>query len=446
MSPISQAILTSWSVEPKFALSVTVTLVLYWRGWRALHRASPQRFPTWRAFAFTGGLIALWLAVASPLDAFSAFLLSAHMVQHLLLLLVAPPLTLMGAPFLPLLRGLPRKFARDGVGPFLVWPGARRVGHAILNPVNCWIVMAFTLLAWHVPAIFDLALRSPPWHRIEHGCFFGAALLFWWPVVRPFPSRPRWPLWSVPLYLLSADLVNTTLSAILTFADHVLYPQYLEVPRLFGTTALGDQSCAGLIMWVPASLFLLIPAALTTIQSLSSSRLLVHPHGLHRHLNSRAPKHSVPARIFQYFARARTPFRLNTPRERHIREKRPFDLLCVPLLGPFLRARSGRRILQASLFIIATAVIVDGILGPQVGYANLAGVLPWTYWRVFVVIALLAAGNFFCMACPFMLFRELGRRLGLRQHSWPREVALKMAGHCAPGIVLLGLRSLQLVG
>ena len=95
------------------------------------------------------------------------------------------------------------------------------------HPVICWIVMAVTLCAWHVPAAFDLALRSPGWHKVEHACFFGASLLFWWPVVRPFPAIRSWPLWSVPLYLLAADLLNTALSAILTFSDHVLYPTLL---------------------------------------------------------------------------------------------------------------------------------------------------------------------------------------------------------------------------
>src|SRR4029077_6986312 len=237
-------------------------------------RTLPARFPSSRRFAFVGGLAALWLAIASPLDAFSGLLLSAHMVQHLLLMSVAPPLILLGTPLLPLLRGLPRRFARDGVGPFLIWPALRRAGHALTHPLNCWIVMAVTLCAWHVPAAFDLALRSQPWHKLEHACFFGASLLFWWPVVRPFPSRPYWPLWSVPLYLLAADLLNTALSAILTFADHALYPQYLQVPRLFGTTALSDQNSAGLIMWVPGSLAFLIPAALIAMQYLSPGHLL----------------------------------------------------------------------------------------------------------------------------------------------------------------------------
>lgn len=379
-------------------LAMLALLVLYLRGWLVLHRVLPAQFPPWRLFSFVGGLVMLWLAIASPLDAFSGLLLSAHMVQHLLLMSVVPPLILLGAPILPLLRGLPRKIAHDGVGPFLVWPALRRTGIALTNPLACWMTMAVTLTAWHVPAAFDLALRSPGWHKVEHACFFGASLLFWWPVIRPYPSRPQWPLWSLPVYLLAADLLNTMWSAILTFSDHVLYRPYLDAPRLFGTTALSDQNCAGVIMWVPGSVVFLIPAALIAIQYLSAGHSLVRPQR----------KPIAPVHV---------------PRLAHT--KKPFDLLNVAMIGPFLRAQSGRRFMQAALLIAAVAVIVDGLLGPQVSSMNLAGVLPWTYWRAFSIVALLAAGNFFCMACPFMLFRELGRRLGLRQREWPRMLRSK---------------------
>jgi len=419
MSPTSQAILSSWSFDPKIALGMVVLLILYLRGWLILHQTSPTRFPAWRSLAFVGGLVALWLAIASPLDAFSGLLLSAHMVQHLLLMSVAPPLILLGAPLLPLLRGLPRKFARDGVGPFLTWPALRRAGHTLTHPLNCWLVMAVTLCAWHVPAAFDLALRSPAWHKVEHACFLGAWLLFWWPVVRPFPSRPQWPLWSVPIYLLAADLLNTALSAILTFSDHVLYPTYLAAPRLFGTTVLGDQSCAGLIMWVPGSLVFLIPAALIAIQYLSPGHLLVHPQRVPSARNTGSALIQVQSPVSSSVGL----FRQSKPTS--FVAQKSFDLLSVPLVGPFLRARSARRFMQAVLFMIALVVIADGLFGPQVSSNNLAGLLPWVCWRASVIIALLAAANVFCMACPFMLFRELGRRLGLPQRAWPQALRSK---------------------
>src|SRR5258706_7167668 len=294
MASVSQAILSSWSFDAKITLGIVAVSILYLRGWRILHRTSPARFPGWRALAFLAGLGTVWLAISSPLDAFSGLLLSAHMVQHLLLMSVAPPLILLGAPFLPLLRGLPRKFAPDGLGPFLTWPTLRQVGKALTHPMNCWIFMAVTLCAWHVPALFDLALRSPVWHKVEHACFFTAWLFFWFPVVRPFPSRPQWPLWTVPFYLLAADLLNTALSAILTFSERVLYPTYLAAPRLFGTTVLGDQSAAGVIMWVPGSLVYLVPAALIAIRYLSSSNPLVRPQNVRSKRNGDA--RSLPVR------------------------------------------------------------------------------------------------------------------------------------------------------
>jgi cytochrome c oxidase assembly factor CtaG len=406
MSPLAQAIFSSWSIDPKLTLGLIASALLYLRGWLLLRRIAPRRFLVWRLGAFLGGLVVFWVAIASPLDAFSGLLLSAHMVQHLLLMSVVPPLLLLGAPLLPLLRGLPRTFAHDGLGPFLSWPRLQRLGHWLTHPVVCWLAMAVSLCAWHVPAAFELALRSPAWHKVEHACFLGTSLLFWWPVIRPFPSRPHWPLWTVPIYLLAADLLNTALCAILAFSEHVLYPTYATAPRLFGTTALSDQAAAGVIMWVPGSLVFLIPASVLVIRFLSPSHSLVRPA---RTNAGTAPSISSRTRPGTIAAVARAPF----------------DLLTVPVVGRFLRARYGRRALQAVLLVISIAVIADGLFGPQTGSANLAGVLPWTYWRALTVVALLAVGNLFCMACPFMLPRELGRHLDLEPRAWPRALRSK---------------------
>ena len=188
MSSVSQAILSSWSFDPRITLGIIALIVLYLRGWRILHRTSPARFPGWRALAFLAGLGTVWLAIASPLDAFSGLLLSAHMVQHLLLMSVAPPLILLGAPFLPLLRGLPRKFARDGVGPFLTWPALRLVGTTLTHPLNCWLIMAVTLFVWHVPAAFDLALRSPACINSSTPVFSAPGSSFGGPSFAPSPA------------------------------------------------------------------------------------------------------------------------------------------------------------------------------------------------------------------------------------------------------------------
>ena len=404
MTSTAKALLSSWSIDPGLALALSVSGLIYVRGWIILHRLTPALFQRWRLLSFLAGLVTFWLAVNSPLDAMSSLLLSAHMVQHVLLLMVVPPLLLLGSPVLPLLRGLPRPLARDGIAPFLHWMPLRNVAHLLTAPTVCWILMTSTLCAWHIPAAFELALRSASWHKVEHGCFLGAALLFWWPVVRPFPYRPRWPLWCLPLYLFAADLVNTALSATLTFSDHVLYPTYAQVPRLFAPTALSDQATAGVIMWIPGSLAFLIPAVALAIRFLSPTALL----------------HQAGATL----AKARASPSINRlpiqDNERH-----PFDLLAVPVLGNFLRSRLARRTMQIAMLLLAIAVIIDGVRGPQSSSVNLAGLLPWTYWRAFAVVALLAAGNFFCMACPFTLARDLGLRAGWRQRPWPRALRSK---------------------
>jgi putative membrane protein len=243
--------------------------MVYVRGWRTLSRLTPGVFSQRRLSTFLAGLGVLWLALASPIDAFDPFLLADHMLQHLLLMVVAPPLILLGAPALPLLHGLPRWAVRDGLGPFLSWPPLGRLGHILTHPAVCWLLMAVAMLGWHVPAAYELALRSPGWHDVEHACFFVTSVLFWWPVIQPWPSRPQWPQWTIPLYLLLGDFVNSALSAFLAFCDRVLYPTYLAVPRLFGISALNDQVAAGAIMWVIGSFAFVVPAVVITVRLLS---------------------------------------------------------------------------------------------------------------------------------------------------------------------------------
>src|SRR4029453_3719689 len=130
-----------------------------------------------------------------------------------------------------------------------------------------WLVMSLAIWAWHVPAAFELALVSRACHVAEHATFLGAGLLFWWPVVRPWPFHARWSRSAMIPYLLLADIQNTALAAILVFSDRVLYPSYA------GPGALADQVLAGLLMWVPMSLAYLVPAAVLTARWLSPDGL-----------------------------------------------------------------------------------------------------------------------------------------------------------------------------
>ncbi len=270
MPSASQAVLLSWSIPPTATFALALTTLIYLRGWLLLSRAGVPFVPLWRAVSFVLGMLSLWIALASPLDTFSSFLITAHMGQHMVLMMIAPPLILMGAPLIPLVRGLPIFAAREFAGPFLNWRVATRVGNALIHPAVALILMGLAMFAWHTPRLYELALSSSAWHEFEHTCFFVASLIFWWPVIQPWPSNPQRARWIVVPYLLIGDLQNTIVSAILVFSDRVLYPSYAAMPRLFGFPALADQVASGAIMWVVGSTVFLIPATVIAVQCLSS--------------------------------------------------------------------------------------------------------------------------------------------------------------------------------
>jgi cytochrome c oxidase assembly factor CtaG len=281
MQPVAQAVVRSWSIPPAATFAIVLSALIYLRGWWLLRHAGSPNIPPWRAATFLLGLLILWVALASPMDVFNGFVLTAHMLQHMLLMMLAPPLILLGTPLVPMVRGLPVFAAREFAGPFLNWSVAKRVGSALSNPVFALLLMGIVMFVWHTPALYELALRSPAWHQTEHACFLVASLIFWWPVVQPWPSRAQWPRWAMVPYLMVGDLQNTALSAILVFSDRVLYPSYSTVPRLFRFSALEDQAAAGAIMWVVGSLAFLIPAIVIAAECLSSkpprSGIAAHP-------------------------------------------------------------------------------------------------------------------------------------------------------------------------
>jgi polyferredoxin len=250
-----------------------------------------------------------------------------------------------------------------------------------------------------VPAAYELALRSPGWHEVEHACFLFTSLLLWWTVVQPWPGRSHWSRWAVVPYLVSADLVNTALSAFLAFSNRVLYPTYAAAPRIFGLSAMQDQAGAGAFMWVVGSAIYLLPAVGVTMSLLSRRR----------------PRHAL-VQIG------------GTPAAGRVRAAQQFDLLRIPVVGTLLRARYGRQLLQAVSLLVMCIVIAHGFIGHPMAAMNLAGVLPWNIVRALGVLALLFMGNLFCMACPFTLPRELGRRFGWARFRWPQWLRVKWIG------------------
>jgi putative membrane protein len=245
---------------------------LYCRGWLRVRRRLPEIASPWHPTAFLGGLVALWIAAGSPLAACDGDLLTFHMVQHLLLTTVAAPLILLGAPALPLLYGFPDLVRLRGLAPALRWQPVRAVSRVLGQPAVCWAMAMIVFLGWHIPATFELGRRSMPWHVFEQATFFASGLLFWWPVIQPWPSTPALPRWSVPLYLFLATLPCDALSAFLAFSDRVIYPAYLSVPRHFGLSALQDQEQAGALMWLVVTIAYVLPAGIIMISVLSPKR------------------------------------------------------------------------------------------------------------------------------------------------------------------------------
>jgi cytochrome c oxidase assembly factor CtaG len=381
---VAVAALASWNLDPRVIALLVLIGFVYVRGWMRGRRL--VRFPNQneRMMAFLAGLSLIFFATESPLDAFDSLFLSAHMTQHLLLMMIAPPLILLGEPMLPLLRGLPKAWVKEGLGPFLTWPALRRFSGWLVSPLITWLIFAISTVFWHLPFFYELALSSPGWHEVQHASFFWTGILFWWPIVRPGPARYRWPLWVGIPYLLTSDFINTGISAFYIFSDRVLYPTY-EAVRMSGLTAREDQTLAGAIMWVPGSIVYLIPAVGIAMRMLSNSRRY------------------EPA-----------PVALR----REKRQKRPSLLtrFAVP---------QWRRVAQVCMLLVALAVMADGFFGPQVAPLNLAGVLPWIHWRALSIFALLLIGNLFCMACPFTLVRDIGRLVFPATLRWPRALRNK---------------------
>lgn len=255
-----------WTVSSGFALSA----IVYARGWARIRRTRPGQFPAWRLFAFLGGILALFVAVASPLDTLSESLLFMHMAQHFVLMSVGPPLIVLGAPLVPMLRGLPRWIIRS-LNPVFVARVFHAAGRFLTRPRVAWLAMNAAYIGWHIPRAYEFALASENWHNVEHACFFLTNVMFWWPIIQPWPSHSAQSRWFLLPYLSLADVVNTGVSAFLCFSGRLLYPSYGGIPRPFGLSALDDQIAAGAFMWVCGSTVYLLPVFAVIMQILSSS-------------------------------------------------------------------------------------------------------------------------------------------------------------------------------
>ncbi len=247
-----QLVLTAWDWEPTVLIGCAALLVGYWVEARPV---------TARAALFVTAVVVLLLALMSPIDTLGdGYLFSAHMLQHLLLVLVVPPLLLLGIP--------PRVFER-----LLRWTPADRTERALGRPLLAWSLGIGTLWVWHAPALYDLALRYQGVHVLQHLCFLVSATIFWWPVIAPLPERRQLPALGAVVYLIAGGLTSSLLGIIITLAPLGLYPAYLHpVDRLgilplirgrsqWNFSALADQQVGGVLMWILSSPLYLLASA-----------------------------------------------------------------------------------------------------------------------------------------------------------------------------------------
>jgi putative membrane protein len=240
-----------WSIEPPLAY-VAVAGLLYWLGGRRSGRSfSPHPLGT---LSFAAGLVTIVLALDSPLDGYADHLFWAHMLQHVLLLTVAPPLILLGRPWPRMWRALPLD-VRTSVGRAVARSRVAAPLRALARPWPALLLFNGTIIAWHLPAAYDATLSSSAVHQLEHAMFFFTGLLFWARVIDPGPLRPRlvWP--ARIAYAVAAMVVGWGLAIALVLAPHPLYAHYSALAhRPGGISALTDQQLAAGVMWVPGSI------------------------------------------------------------------------------------------------------------------------------------------------------------------------------------------------
>jgi len=248
--------MTAWNSDPILWVGLFLALWLYHRGLRQMRARTGQTpgIARWQLSAFTVGLLALFVALISPLDALGGVLFSAHMVQHLILMFIAAPLlSVSGAP-LVVLWALPLRW-RHWIGRVAV--RLRPAWHGLSQPLIVWLLQAATLWLWHLPGLFQAALVNEWVHGLEHISFLLTSGLFWWVLFRPTKERGLHYGFGM-FYLFTAAIEGGALGALLLFSNQLWYPTYAPYAEAWGTSALGDQQLAGAMMWMPIGIAYLI--------------------------------------------------------------------------------------------------------------------------------------------------------------------------------------------
>jgi len=231
-----------WDLHPSVVIGLALLggLYAYLGG-----LAAPPR----RIMAFGGALVVLAVSLNGPLHNLSdGYLFSAHMLQHLALTLVFPPL---------LLYGTPAWVVRPLLGPAWVLRLARRA----TRPLAAGTLFSVPITLWHLPQFYEAALEHHPLHIVQHLVFIATAVVMWWPILAPVPELPRASYPTQLIYLFVLGLPMSLTGALITLSDRVLYPFYAAAPRVWGLTPLADQQMGGLLMWVVGTIYLWVAAS-----------------------------------------------------------------------------------------------------------------------------------------------------------------------------------------
>ena len=245
-APELPGVLLAWRLDPIPLIGVVMAAAAFLWAVRQVagrHPANPPR--PWRTAAFLAGLAAIAVALCSPIEAYEGQLFSVHMVQHMLLELVAAPLLLLGAPVTLALRIASAPNRRR-----LLWILHSRPVAVLTFPLLAWVLFAAVNWGWHFSSLYDQALENPPLHYLQHATFLLTALLFWWPVIGADPGRWRLPYPVRLFYLFLAMPQNSFLGVALMSAPAVLYHHYATNIRDWGLAPLADQNLGGILMWV----------------------------------------------------------------------------------------------------------------------------------------------------------------------------------------------------
>jgi len=253
----------SWTLQPGVLIGVALVGGTYVARWRHVRSSASSRrtadAPVWRLCCFIGSLLVALIALVSPVDGLAEDLFLMHMVQHMLLLDIAPILAILGFTKV-ILRPVTR-----AVGDL-----ERRAG-ALAHPAFAVVLYVSVIWVWHIPAAYDLALRHPVAHVLEHASFLLAGSLYWWHLLSPIRARMRLHGMGPVIYMASTKLFVGALGMGLAFAPDALYPYYVHHVRVWGISAIDDQSIAGLIMAVEQSLVMGIALVVLFVRALSES-------------------------------------------------------------------------------------------------------------------------------------------------------------------------------